>query len=203
MFAVYTRFLAATNTLDPLRLGALSTRTAHPHFIYGMEAFLNRIGLPVRLVNPYRHRTKGEMVDACKDREFLAGEIGNSMSCSSPAKARYQGLSPRHCGHCIPCLIRRASIRAGLGMPDPTLYTIADLGERTLRTDRSEGVHIRSFQLMVNRLARQPDLARILVHKPGPLLHAHGEVSAYAEVFRRGVMEVSELLEGVRARPGR
>ena len=195
--------IALNVPLDPLRLGALSTRTAHPHFIHGMQALLDRIGLQVELVNPYRHRTKGEMVAGCKDREFLAREVGNSMSCSSPAKARYKGLSPRHCGHCVPCLIRRASLRAGLGEPDPTLYTIADLGERTLRADRSEGAHIRSFQLMVNRLARYPEAAKILVHKPGPLLHAPDEVPAYAEVFRRGIMEVSELLDGVRARPGR
>ena len=195
--------IALNVPLDPLRLGALSTRTAHPHFIHGMESLLDRIGLQVRLVNPYRHHTKGEMVVGCKDREFLAQEVGDSMSCSSPAKARYKGLSPRHCGHCIPCLIRRASLRAGLGMADPTNYTIADLGERTLRTDRSEGVHIRSFQLMVNRLKRQPDVAGILVHKPGPLVHARDEIPAYVEVFRRGVMEVAELLEGVRVEPGR
>ena len=195
--------IALNVPLDPLRLGALSTRTAHPHFIQGMESLLDWIGLRVRLVNPYRHRTKGEMVAACKDRGFLTQEVGISMSCSSPAKARYKGLSPRHCGHCTPCLIRRASLRAGLEMEDPTNYTIADLGERTLRTDRSEGLHIRSFQLMANRLKRQPDVAGILVHKPGPLDHAREEIPAYVDVFRRGVMEVAELLEGVRAEPGR
>src|SRR3546814_8731247 len=87
------------------------------------------------------------MVKSCADRGFLEKEAGNSMSCSSPAKARYKKLSPRHCGYCVPCLIRRASLEMGLGMPDPTLYTVSDLAAQTLFTDKSEGENVRSFQL--------------------------------------------------------
>src|SRR3546814_2742788 len=94
------------------------------------------------LVNEYRHRTKGEMVKSCADRGFLEKEAGNSMSCSSPAKARYKKLSPRHCGYCVPCLIRRASLEMGLGMPDPTLYTVSDLAAQTLFTDKAAGENV-------------------------------------------------------------
>ena len=195
--------IALNVPLDPLRLGALSTRTAHPHFIAGMEELVQQVGLQVRLVNPYRHCTKGEMVAACKDAAFLEKEVGNSMSCSSPAKFRYKNLSWQHCGYCVPCLIRRASLRKGLAIADPTLYKIADISAQTLRTDKAEGVDVRSFQLLARRLKRNQDLANVLVHIPGPLIHAPDDVSGYVDVFRRGVVEVSELLEGVTAKPSR
>ena len=54
-----------------------------------------------------------------------------SRSCSSIAKARWQGLAPGHCGFCVPCLIRRASITSAFGT-DPTHYTLADLTARLI-----------------------------------------------------------------------
>ncbi|WP_419857330.1 Qat anti-phage system QueC-like protein QatC [Candidatus Palauibacter irciniicola] len=195
--------IALNVPLDPLRLGALSTRTAHPHVIAGIRLLSDAVGLSVSFSNPYRHMTKGEMVSGCADGSFLRKVVGDSMSCSSPAKARYRKLSPRHCGYCVPCLIRRASLKAGLGVKDPTLYTVENLRAQTLATDRVEGEHVRSFQLMVKRIKAAPGLAKVLVHKPGPLIDAPEEIPAYADVFRRGVLEVGELLQGVKARPGR
>lgn len=195
--------IALNVPLDPLRFGALSTRTAHPHFIAGVNHLLADIGIQSVLVNRYRHSTKGEMVRSCAEPSFLRDVVSNSMSCSSPAKARYKKLSPRHCGYCVPCLIRRASLNAGLQVSDPTLYTVSDLAERTLYTDKSEGEHVRSFQLMAKRLVERPELANILVHKPGPLTSAPTEIRDYAGVFRRGVLEVADLLNGVMAKPSR
>lgn len=195
--------IALNVPLDPLRVGALSTRTAHPYFIAGVQRLTDAAGLGVRFINPYRHMTKGEMVMNCADETFLRNVVGDSMSCSSPAKVRYKGLSPRHCGYCVPCLIRRGSLKAGLGTKDPTLYSVEDLYAQTLATDRAEGEHIRSFQLLAKRLQRTPGLARILVHKPGPLIDRPDEIPSYVDVFRRGVLEVADLLQGVNAKPGR
>src|SRR3546814_7334274 len=77
-------------------------------FIASMQRLIDALALDVELNNPYRHMTKGEMVANCADKPFLEKIVANSMSCSSPAKARYKKLSPRHCGYCVPCLIRRA-----------------------------------------------------------------------------------------------
>jgi len=79
---------------------------------------------------------------------------------------------------------------------------VENIKKRVIASDRPEGEHIRSFQLMAKRIKARPDLARILVHKPGPLNDDPDEISNYAEVFRRGVLEVAELLNGVRTRPG-
>lgn len=194
--------IALNVPLDPLRFGALSTRTAHPHFIARMQRLIDALALDVDLNNPYRHMTKGEMVANCADKGYLEKIVANSMSCSSPAKARYKKLSPRHCGYCVPCLIRRASLEVGLDGDDETLYTVEDLKGHVLASDQPEGEHVRSFQLMAKRVKAKPDLAKILVHKPGPLHDEPDAIEDYADVFRRGVIEVAELLKGVRARPG-
>ncbi|MBA67270.1 MAG: hypothetical protein CML30_00220 [Rhizobiales bacterium] len=187
--------------LDPLRLGALSTRTTHPFYMARVNELLGNLGIPVTLVNPYRHKTKGEMVAECRDLPFLRTVVEYSMSCSSPAKARHKRLSPRHCGTCVPCLIRRASLNAGLGSPDPTLYTLPDLSDHVLNTRRAEGEHVRSFQLMISKLKSDPKAASALARIPGPLNDAPGEIDAYVDVFRRGIDEVGALLEPVKARP--
>ena len=193
--------IALNVPLEPLRLGALSTRTAHPYFIAGMGRLTEAVRLSISLSNPYRHMTKGEMVAGCADGALLRKVVANSMSCSSPAKARYKGLSPRHCGYCVPCLIRRASLNAGLGIKDPTLYTVENLGAQTLLTDRVEGEHVRSFQFMAERIKKDPGLSKILIHKPGPLIDAPSEITAYADMFRRGIFEVDRVLHGVTTRP--
>ena len=64
--------IALNVPLDPLRFGALSTRTAHPHVIAGMKRLTDAVRLPVSFSNPYRHMTKGEMVSGFADGSFLS-----------------------------------------------------------------------------------------------------------------------------------
>lgn len=190
--------------LDPLRLGALSTRTTHPFYMARFEELLHALGLSVQLHNPYAFRTKGQMAKECADRDFLRREAKNTMSCSSPAKARWAkdeaDRQPKHCGHCVPCLIRRAAILEGFGADD-TEYQIPDLHAHVLDTNRAEGEHVRSFQLALSRLARQPGRTRFDIHRPGPLTDHVDKLEEYAAVYVAGLQEVGRLLRGVKARP--
>jgi hypothetical protein len=196
--------IAVNVPLDPLRLGALSTRTTHPFYIARWNDALQGLGLNGRIENPYWDRTKGEMVAACANGTLLRRLVPSSLSCASPTKGRWQGLGTQHCGYCLPCLIRRAALVAGLHPdPDPTTYTVDDLKTRALDTRQSEGVQIRSFQLAIERLRVRPALAPILIHKPGPLFdETPARQAALAGVYRRGLEEVGALLAGVRTRPG-
>jgi len=197
--------LVAINVpLDPLRLGALSTRTTHPFYIARWNDALAALEISERIENPYWDRTKGEMVAACADGALLRRLASASLSCASPSKGRWQGLGTQHCSYCLPCLIRRASLVTGLRPdPDPTIYTIDDLTARPFSTRESEGVQIRSFQLTIDRLRARPTLAELLIHKPGPLFdESPTRQAALASVYRRGLGEVGVLLTGVRTRPG-
>lgn len=184
--------------LDPLRLGALSTRTTHPFYMARWREIVAALGIDGSLSNPYWTMTKGEMVDACADKPFLMTIADKSISCSSPAKLRWAGYAQGHCGYCVPCLIRRASMPDG----DPTGYFLEDLRQRPLNSAEAEGVQIRSFQLAIARLRDRPDLAKILIHKPGPLYdHDLDDQGRMAGVYARGLEEVGRLLDGVRTRP--
>ncbi|MEX0975387.1 MAG: Qat anti-phage system QueC-like protein QatC [Bacillota bacterium] len=194
--------IALNVPLDPLRLGALSTRTTHPFYIARWNELLAQLDLPGKIENPYWNCTKGEMVASCANSTLLRRLIPLSLSCSSPSKGRWLGFGPQHCGYCVPCLIRRAAIDAGLGRGSDTIrYTIADLTARPLDTGQAKGQSIRSFQLAIERLRSRPDLATILVHKPGPLTDVSPDQQAVlAEVYRRGLEEVNTLLNGVTTR---
>ena len=146
-------FIAVNVPLDPLRLGALSTRTTHPFYIARWNDALKMLGVNVRIENPYWSRTKGEMVRGCANGALLRTLTPSSLSCASPVKGRWQGLGSQHCGYCVPCLIRRAALLEGLRPdPDPTVYTVKNLRNGVLCTQKSEGIQVRSMQLAVDRL---------------------------------------------------
>lgn len=191
--------------LDPLRLGALSTRTTHPYYMARFNELLHGLGIGARLFNPYRHLTKGQMVERCRDREFLREHAAHTMSCSGPQKYRYHADETirkiQHCGHCVPCLIRRAALLHGFGEGgDDTPYTIDDLWGRTLDSAKAEGEHIRAYQLALTRLRANQDRARRDIHVPGPLVDHPADLDAYETVYVEGMHEVGRLLEGVHAR---
>ncbi|MEK6409627.1 MAG: Qat anti-phage system QueC-like protein QatC [Acidobacteriota bacterium] len=195
--------IALNVPLDPLRLGALSTRTTHPFYISRWNDLLTALGIPGRIENPYWDKTKGEMVTNCRDRTLLSRLIPSSLSCSSPNKGRWLGRGIEHCGFCLPCLIRRAAIRKGLsGMSDPTSYTLMDLKANVLDTRQAAGQQVRSLQFTIQRLRQRPELATLFIHKSGPLSdESPTRRIALAEVYRRGLDELAVLLTGVQATP--
>ncbi|NTX20633.1 Qat anti-phage system QueC-like protein QatC [Burkholderia cepacia] len=190
--------------LDPLRVGALSTRTTHPFYMARFDELLRGLGIRAHLENPYAFMTKGEMAVQCRDQAFLQQTAGSTMSCSSPLSRRYDPdpaeRSPKHCGRCVPCLIRRAALLEAFGS-DSTPYRIANLHAQVLDTTKAEGEHVRSFQLALARLARSPGRARFDIHQPGPLIDHPDKVADYEAVYVRGMGEVGRLLQGVQARP--
>lgn len=195
--------IAINVPLDPLRLGALSTRTTHPFYIARWNEAIQGLRLDGRIENPFWDKTKGEMVLGCADASLLRALVPASLSCASPTKGRWQGLDVQHCGYCLPCLIRRAALAKGLRPdPDPTTYTIADLTGRLLDTRRSEGIQIRSLQFAIERMRSRPDLASILIHKPGPLCdESPVRQAGIAGVYQRGLAEMDTFLRGVRTAP--
>lgn len=189
--------IALNVPLDTLRLGALSTRTTHPFYMARWNELLKVLGVPASVDNPYWNKTKGEMVAACANAPVLERLAPKSLSCSSPSKGRWSKKPQGHCGYCLPCLIRRAS----LAKADTTTYGVADLTAKALDTTTAEGVQARSFQLAIERLQARPGLAKLLVHKPGPLSDDPSRIDELADVYLRGLKEVGKLLCGVKTHP--
>lgn len=194
--------IALNVPLDPLRLGSNSTRTTHPFYMTRWNDLLVELGIDGRVENPYWDRTKGEMAVACANGPLLGTLAADSLSCSSPSKGRWQGHGIEHCGYCLPCLIRRAALDAAWGTGrDSTVYTVPDLRAHPLDTRESIGKQVRSFQVAIERLRGRPDLARLLIHKPGPLTDEISRLDQLADVYRRGLNEVAQLIDGVQTRP--
>ena len=186
--------------LDPLRLGAFSTRTTHPYFLARYNEMLAALRIPASLVNPYRHQTKGEMISNCRNPRLLKSSIDKTMSCSSEKKYRHQGKPWGHCGHCVPCIIRQAAVLKAK-IVDPTKYTMGPLQAKSHPSNAAEGEHIRSFQIAIHRLKKNRKTAFVAVQKAGPLSDHPGEIDAFTDLYCRGLGEVEKLLQGVQAIP--
>ncbi len=197
--------IALNVPLDPLRLGSNSTRTTHPYYIARWNALLGKLGIDGFVVNPYWNKTKGEMARECRNVGLLHELATSAISCAHPANARHLGVKGRgieHCGYCLPCLIRRAALMAAWGTGnDATTYTVPDLSAQPLDTRASTGKQVRSFQYAIERLKGKPQLANLLIHKPGSLADQAAHLDELADVYRRGLGEVARLIDGVESRP--
>ena len=115
-------FISINPPLTEMRLGSLSTRTTHPVFLGLIQRLLDTAELRVHLENPYQLKTKGEMLRDCANKELLYAHATDTTSCS-----RFLQNGYKHCGRCVPCLVRRAAFRAS-GKNDTTEYVYRDLG---------------------------------------------------------------------------
>ncbi len=177
--------------LTPSRSGSSSTRTTHPHFLALLRELLAALEVNVPIETPYRFKTKGEMMRGCRDQATLAQASASSMSCSHPESGRFRGRSPsQHCGYCVPCIIRRASLHAA-GLPQ-NQYSI-DVLTQPPGADTDTGRDFRAFHMALERLgAARPTRFLFDVLSTGPLPSA--DAAQYADVYRRGMAEVRGLL---------
>ena len=103
-------YMSLNVPLDLNRIGSLSTKTTHPVFMGYLHEIWNEVGINADLVLPYKYMTKGEVLLGCKEQSTLVDCLSQSISCG---KYRRHGL--RHCGTCVPCLVRRAAfLKAGI-----------------------------------------------------------------------------------------
>lgn len=117
-------FASINPPLGPERLGALSTRTTQPWFLWKIQQVLASIGAHGAIENPFQLMTKGEMFAQAKaliGDDKASSYLSATNSCSHTDQ-NYQGVpSGTHCGVCFGCIVRRASFKAG-GVKDATRY---------------------------------------------------------------------------------
>ncbi len=179
--------------LTPLRVGSHSTRTTHPYYLGMMQKLFSQLGLGVTLHNPYQFKTKGEMLMDCANPNLVVST--ETMSCSHPAAGRYQGgvgSSNRHCGYCVPCIIRQASFHIA-GQPDSFPYRV-DLHSESLDIKSAKGADVVAFKYMIEKIKRHPLYLTAAIRSTGPL---GTPVQPYIDVYTRALNEVDQFLNGV------
>jgi hypothetical protein len=177
--------------LTNARIGSCSTRTTHPHFLRLFRDLLSGLELRTAVLTPYRFQTKGEMVANSSNRTVLAESAKLSMSCSHPEAGRFSGHPEgNHCGYCVPCLIRRASMIAA-GFADAP-YDI-DVLTHPPDISTKKGEDLRAFQMALERFAdSRPHESLFRVLATGSL--PPEEAAEYAAVYSRGMEELGRLL---------
>ena len=130
--------------LSPSRRASCSTRTTHPVFLKQYRDIIRSLGLTTEVVNPYEKMTKGEMVQHCSDKDYLLSIVAHSNSCGKRGMHQhmYDNSFATHCGHCMPCMYRKASM---IGEQDLTTY-----GNRfvTLFKKRGDKVAVDFFAML-------------------------------------------------------
>lgn len=188
--------IALNVPLDLLRVGSHSTHTTHPFYLGLWNSALSSLGFNLSIANPYWNMTKGEMAEQCTNQTFLLNVLSHSISCSSMTKSRWTGNSPQHCGHCVPCIIRRAATHKAFKIQNEnTIYTNSDMRSLIQHHSAGEGVQLRSFQMAIYRLKQHPELAKFLIHKSGKLANDGEYLQQLSEVYYRGLMEVDQFIE--------
>jgi len=188
--------IALNIPLDPLRIGSHSTRTTHPFYFENWIKIVNIFFKDFNIINSYYNKTKGEMAIECLNTEFLLKIINKSVSCSSISKARWKGVEAQHCGYCVPCIIRRSAMQKAFGVgKDKTEYTAKNISEILTEHSGSMGIQLRSFQLAVKKITKNPESAKFLIHKTGPLNGDDEYLSQLEGVYVRGLLEVNDFIE--------
>ena len=185
-------FISLNVPLTVSRLGSHTTRTTHPNTINLLREVLQSLGINLQIENPYHLMTKGEMIDDCLSKAFLKDTVALTMSCAHPQSGRFRGGKGsgfQHCGYCLPCLIRRASLHH-LGWDPVEDYTY-DVRHRKPSTE-AEKSHIFAFRMALQRFKLQPMMPYLL--SAGPLDCSPEKLEKYINVYSRGMSEVETFL---------
>jgi len=166
------------------RLGSSSTRTTHPYYMRLLQELIKNLGIKVNLINPYQFRTKGEMIIECKNRNFLENHMVDTMSCSHSDYGRYlKETEPRHCGICLPCVIRRAAFKKAK-VADHTDYRFKDFSSVQAKSNLNVyKLGIKKYQDTKNKFLR--------MQIAGPL---NSNLKDYESLYERGMNELIDFL---------
>ena len=186
LFVCENGFISINPPLTGSRLGSLSTRTTNPIFLSQFQQLLEVAGIRVHIENPYQYITKGEMLKNCCDQALLQILATRSTSCSRFTRFKY-----KHCGRCLPCLIRRAAFHAS-DIPDTTQYVFADLSRDDL--DHARFDDVRSVAMAI-ALWREDGVDAWV--RPALNATTLGNLSRYLGVIDRGMEELDAFFESM------
>lgn len=182
-------FISLNVPLTNSRLGSSSTRTTHPYYMKLLNEIVERLTIKVELINPYQFKTKGEMIKECKNKEFVDSTLHYTMSCSHSSHARWtKSDMSSHCGYCVPCIIRRASIHYS-GLVDRSKYRTENIKINKSYMSDTIYANLNSFRFAIDRFKSKSNHG-FDIQISGPLV---SNLSDYVGIYERGMNEIIDL----------
>jgi 7-cyano-7-deazaguanine synthase in queuosine biosynthesis len=180
--------MAINLPLTAARIGAFSTHTAHPEFIHIMAQVLSRLlSFPLAIDNPFLYMTKAEVIQPVVERHSVV--VNDTISCWRASRI---GVGPRHCGSCIPCLVRRIALEAnGAGQDE---YQRDILGEdiSDLSPDDDAKRNLIDLAEFVKRIETAPSQASLQAMFPD-LVSQHFDARLAGEMYIRFAREARDV----------
>ena len=180
-------YISLNVPLSGSRFGSSSTRTTHPYYMKKLQTLINNMNLDIKIINPYQFKTKGEMMKECKNSSFLKEQYVKTMSCSHPDNGRFKKeKTSKHCGDCIPCIVRKAAIISAYGK-DETEYRHKNL-------EKSEAGILNKNAFLQVLEKHNPKRAVFEIQKSGPLTD---NLLEFAGVYNRSIEELNKVFNEV------
>ena len=186
IFVPENGFISLNIPMNSGRMGSFSTKTTHPIYLGYIQKIWNEIQIRSILRMPYQFMTKGEMLAQCCNRTLLEQGAFLTASCG-----KYAHYGRRHCGRCLPCLVRRAAFSKA-EMSDETRngYVFTDLSDSN--ANKKTGPNDLHAIVEACIMAEQRGIPRFLA---GELAFASNEEKPmYFNVVERGLCELESYL---------
>ncbi|MBX3150297.1 7-cyano-7-deazaguanine synthase [Candidatus Obscuribacterales bacterium] len=176
--------------LTAARIGGFSTHTAHPNFISLSEKYFSELmQFKFTITNPYLYATKAEVV-----KGLVANHAdGIPLSSSCWRGVRVTDAKIRHCGQCVPCLVRRISLEAnGLELPEFARDLLREDVSK-LRADDDGKRNLVDLAEFAYRFTHESD-AQIL-DSYADLVSPHIDFDKAVGMYRRFATEANAILQ--------
>lgn len=178
-------FISLNIPLNSGRIGSFSTKTTHPVYLKGIMDIWNTVGIKCELIMPYQFKTKGEILTECQNQSLLKELVSRSVSCG---KYRVKPYKRRHCGRCLPCLVRRAAFKKWGKTDNTHRGYFAEQFERIAHGNPDDVGAAASACLRVERFGIQKFISGSLSFSN------HDDRKKYEGVISRGLKEIEALL---------
>ena len=128
------------------------------------------------------------MINECKNKMFLIDNIDRTMSCSHPDSGRMKRERiPRHCGFCLPCVIRRAALNRAKITDNSNYRDLNFISGTTAK------LNLNSYLLGIEKYSQK--FAFFNIQRSGPIVK---DIELYVELYKRGMLELEKVLDPYR-----
>lgn len=199
------------------RRSSCSTRTTHPVSMKLIMCALESVGIHNPLVNPYRFKSKADMLIDCAQSDYKRHklEVLSPLSCSCAKRSHNRWWDRdgayihehhvHHCGMCMPCIYRRVAMNA-IGLDNPEefgtdifhgirYFNIDDLSKKT-------SLDVNLLLRFVRKMNRQDVENELLAQGI-----ANNEIDQYVELVMHSYQQIKEWIavngnENIRRKAG-